>query len=57
MAGKPPRWYFSFGGAYSRMAYRDPITSWPDVAEAIDRLPGSVSAGRHRMAAAGALSR
>ncbi|MGW3040441.1 DsbA family protein [Kitasatospora sp. NPDC001159] len=39
MARKPPRWYFSFSSAYSWMAYRDLITRYPDVTEAIDWLP------------------
>ncbi|MFJ3793068.1 DsbA family protein [Kitasatospora sp. NPDC090091] len=39
MARKPPRWYFSFGSAYSWMAYRDLVTRYPDVAEAIDWRP------------------
>ncbi|QKW22416.1 DsbA family protein [Kitasatospora sp. NA04385] len=39
MARKPPRWYFSFGSAYSWMAYRDLTTRYPDVAEAIEWIP------------------
>ncbi|MFB8237901.1 2-hydroxychromene-2-carboxylate isomerase [Kitasatospora purpeofusca] len=39
MARKPPRWYFSFGSAYSWMAYRDLTARYPDVAEAIEWRP------------------